>query len=567
MRKELKRRAKENLKKHYLMVLVICLFASFCGVEYGMSTIRYHMDNIEYTSIGQLYETIVVNSDFKETVDRIANGEGDQVRKEIREQKEDLVKNDHSRYLGRSNGVFSGIANSYSAGGFRFAVAEALLSLSGSRTVSISLMILGSVAVYLFIWLFIKETYRVVMRRMVLEGRVYEKVTIQRLFYPLETRSWPKIAWTMFVQSLYRFLWTLTVVGGVIKRYSYALVPYILAENPTLKANDVITLSRKMMQGHKWELFKADMSFLGWDALDIFTIGLSGIFFSNPYKAAFYGEYYARIRAVSKEACISGTEKLMDEYLYCPAPKEILREKYPYLVSRIEENEKNAVPEPTGVSGFIAKWFGVELLPSRKLEEYERNKAIQYQLGYGQAILDGVVYPGRLGPFFGNFQFTPRFTMLPTRSYSLLSLIMIFFMMSFVGWCWEVSLHLVEDGVFVNRGVLHGPWLPIYGVGKPSGVDSAEAFSGEAGGAVHPDGGSLRHCGIRYGLVPGDEIRPEMVGLQRIFHEYRRKNLCGRTSGIRPGRTGHRLSHCAAAGQPPEEGEPKGSSSGGHHAD
>lgn len=89
---------------------------------------------------------------------------------------------------------------------------------------------------YLFIWLFIKETYRVVMRRMVLEGRVYEKVTIQRLFYPLETRSWPKIAWTMFVQSLYRFLWTLTVVGGVIKRYSYALVPYILAENPTMKA-------------------------------------------------------------------------------------------------------------------------------------------------------------------------------------------------------------------------------------------------------------------------------------------------------------------------------------------
>ena len=96
----------------------------------------------------------------------------------------------------------------------------------------------------------------------------------------------------------------------------------------------------------------------------------------------------------------------MDEYLYCPAPKEILREKYPYLVSRIEENEKNAVPEPTGMSGFIAKWFGVELLPSRKLEEYERNKAMQYQLGYGQAILDGVVYPGRLGPFFGNFQFT-----------------------------------------------------------------------------------------------------------------------------------------------------------------
>lgn len=103
--------------------------------------------------------------------------------------------------------------------------------------------------------------------------------------------------------------------------------------------------------------------------------------------------------------------------------------------------------------------------------------------------------------------------------------------------------------------------------GKPSGVDSAEAFSGEAGGAVHPDGGGLRHRGIRHGLGPGDEIRPEMVGLQRIFHEYRRKNLRGRTFGIRPWGTGHSLSHCAAAGQPPEKGEPKGSSAGGHHAD
>ena len=40
-----------------------------------------------------------------------------------------------------------------------------------------------------------------------------------------------------------------------------------------------------------------------------------------------------------------------------------------------------------------------------------------------------------------------------------------FFTLSFVGWVWEVSLHLITDGTFVNRGVLHGPWLPIYGCG------------------------------------------------------------------------------------------------------
>lgn len=34
-----------------------------------------------------------------------------------------------------------------------------------------------------------------------------------------------------------------------------------------------------------------------------------------------------------------------------------------------------------------------------------------------------------------------------------------------IGWLYEVILHLVRDGVFVNRGMLHGSWLPIYGIG------------------------------------------------------------------------------------------------------
>lgn len=51
------------------------------------------------------------------------------------------------------------------------------------------------------------------------------------------------------------------------------------------------------------------------------------------------------------------------------------------------------------------------------------------------------------------------------KNYSLTSYILLFFTFSIIGWMWEVILHLVNNGVFVNRGTMHGPWLPIYGWG------------------------------------------------------------------------------------------------------
>ena len=51
------------------------------------------------------------------------------------------------------------------------------------------------------------------------------------------------------------------------------------------------------------------------------------------------------------------------------------------------------------------------------------------------------------------------------QSYSVRNLILLFFTASFIGYSWEVLLHLVIDGTFVNRGTMFGPWLPIYGFG------------------------------------------------------------------------------------------------------
>ena len=51
------------------------------------------------------------------------------------------------------------------------------------------------------------------------------------------------------------------------------------------------------------------------------------------------------------------------------------------------------------------------------------------------------------------------------KVYPITTLILLFFLFSFTGWVWEVICHLVEDRMFINRGVLFGPWLPIYGPG------------------------------------------------------------------------------------------------------
>lgn len=51
------------------------------------------------------------------------------------------------------------------------------------------------------------------------------------------------------------------------------------------------------------------------------------------------------------------------------------------------------------------------------------------------------------------------------RNYSFWDLILLFFIFAIVGWLWEVLFCLFQEGVLVNRGALHGPWLPIYGGG------------------------------------------------------------------------------------------------------
>ena len=107
---------------------------------------------------------------------------------------------------------------------------------------------------------------------------------------------------TLLLTDIFLLLWSmLFAIPGLIKSYSYRMVPYILAENPSIGSREAITLSRKMMNGHKWNAFMLDLSFIGWDFLAAITLGLAGVLYVGPYQYATSAELYKAIRALSKE--------------------------------------------------------------------------------------------------------------------------------------------------------------------------------------------------------------------------------------------------------------------------
>lgn len=100
-----------------------------------------------------------------------------------------------------------------------------------------------------------------------------------------------------FLRGLYIVLWTfLFIIPGIIKAFSYAMTPFIMADNPNMTANEAITASRELMDGHKWDLFVLDLSFIGWGLLNILTLGI-GSFWLNPYMNAAHAAFYRHLIA------------------------------------------------------------------------------------------------------------------------------------------------------------------------------------------------------------------------------------------------------------------------------
>jgi uncharacterized membrane protein len=98
------------------------------------------------------------------------------------------------------------------------------------------------------------------------------------------------------MQGIFIMLWSLLlVIPGIIKAYAYSMAFYIKADHPEYDWNMCIKESMKIMEGHKWDLFVQDLSFIGWMILGMCLCGI-GTLWVQPYMQMARANFYENIK-------------------------------------------------------------------------------------------------------------------------------------------------------------------------------------------------------------------------------------------------------------------------------
>ena len=382
--KEVKKEGSFLLKRNFWTLIFLGLFMS-------LVVGRYLVNNDAMSSAKALYDYVSDDQeDNIEEVEYMVNEVADKFISESLTGNITSLINVYNKEHNVTKGVIYGVCGFFTRGQLQLQnLIHSIVEYEDKERAASILLIVGSVLGFI-IRVFLVYPIRVGETRIYLESIHYPRTKIRRIIYAFRRNRYFGSIKTLLLMEMRKFLWNLTIIGGIIKTYSYKMVPFIIAENPSVRARDAIKISCEMMNGNKLQTFKLDLSFIGWIILQIATFGLAGIVIS-PYYTATYTMLYEKLRKEYIEKHGFQFEALNDTKLF-------------------EENELVKYPDPYEI----------------------KRKTIKIDY---------------------------------SKSYEFSSIVIFFFVFSFVGWIWEVLLYLFRDGIMVNRGTLHGPWLPIYGFG------------------------------------------------------------------------------------------------------
>lgn len=87
----------------------------------------------------------------------------------------------------------------------------------------------------------------------------------------------------------------LFIIPGIIIAFNYAMVYFVIVDNPEMGVMEALGTSKKIMNGHKWEYFVLNLSFIGWYILCYLTFGLL-ILWLAPYISVTTANFYNKIK-------------------------------------------------------------------------------------------------------------------------------------------------------------------------------------------------------------------------------------------------------------------------------
>ena len=94
--------------------------------------------------------------------------------------------------------------------------------------------------------------------------------------------------------ALWVWLWSLLLfIPGIVKRYSYSMMFYVMAEYPKLGVCRAMKISKELTRGYKGDLFFTDLTFIPLYFLCALTLGIGSLWLMPYYQATYTNIYHA----------------------------------------------------------------------------------------------------------------------------------------------------------------------------------------------------------------------------------------------------------------------------------
>ena len=296
--KDIKKSAKSFLKKNIWNLIVAGIIITFVIGETTLTNVSFSNLELSYNMFTNLRENYGSNlskeEENQETKNIIKQYSSNVVSQIFSGSPNNFITEYNAKY-NVTKGIFYDIFSIITTS--RIQLTQLVNRILNNQNISIlaTIILIIMALISLLIKVLLANPLIIGKNRMFLESIYYHKTKLNVITSAFRKNRYSNAVKTVLFKNIYQLLWNVTIIGGIIKNYSYKMVTYIQAENGEIGAKQSILISRKMMDGHKLECFKIDLSFIGWNLLVIITFGLAGIFVV-PYYEATMAEYYKRLR-------------------------------------------------------------------------------------------------------------------------------------------------------------------------------------------------------------------------------------------------------------------------------